>query len=212
MNSILEAAEYKKTGHCRRLIVAGCLSQQFQKQLADEIPEIDILVGTNSWQHIIETIRKSEKGGQVLCFEDAPCMNTEHMPRMVTTPGYTSYLKIAEGCSNGCTFCYIPYVRGPMRSRSIASVAKEAGQLADRGVKELNVIAQDSSCYGRDLKDGTTLAGLLSHLVRIEGIHWIRLFYLYPTYFTDELLDLICHEKKICKYVDIPCSISAMAS
>jgi ribosomal protein S12 methylthiotransferase len=204
VNSILEAAEYKKTGHCRRLIVAGCLSQQFQKQLADEIPEIDILVGTNSWQHIIETIRKSEKGGQVLCFEDAPCMNTEHMPRMVTTPGYTSYLKIAEGCSNGCTFCYIPYVRGPMRSRSIASVAEEAGQLADRGVKELNVIAQDSSCYGRDLKDGTTLAGLLSQLVRIEGIHWIRLFYLYPTYFTDELLDLICHEKKICKYVDIP--------
>lgn len=207
VNTILQAAEYKKTGKCERLIAAGCLSQQFREDLAKEIPEIDVLIGTNSWQHIAEAIDESyaeNDRNKVAFFDAAPCMNLDEFPRLPATPSWTAYLKIAEGCSNGCTFCYIPYVRGPMRSRPVASVLREAARLAASGIREINIIAQDTSCYGRDLKDGTSLAGLLRELVKIEGIHWIRLFYLYPTYFTDELLTLICSEPKICNYVDIP--------
>lgn len=205
VNTLLEAAQYKKTGHCEKLVAAGCLSQEFQADLAKEIPEIDILVGTNSWQDIIEAVDASYKENKtILRFDSAPCEHEELIPRQVTTPRYTAYVKIAEGCSNGCTFCYIPYVRGRMRSRTIASVIHEVRELAARGVREFNLIAQDLSCYGRDLRDGTDLASLLREMVKVEGVHWIRLFYLYPTYFTDELLHLICSEPKICKYVDIP--------
>lgn len=126
------------------------------------------------------------------------------IPRNTLTPSYSAYVKIAEGCSNGCTFCYIPYVRGPMHSRPIPSIVHEVRRLAASGTKEFNLIAQDLSCYGRDLKNGTNLAGLLRELVKIEGVKWIRLFYLYPTYFDDELLHIILTEDKICKYVDIP--------
>lgn len=204
VNTLLEAAEYKKTGRCEKLVAAGCLSQEFQEELAKEIPEIDILVGTNSWQHIIEAITRSYKEGLVSYFDAAPCEHTELMPRLVTTPRYMAYVKIADGCSNGCTFCYIPFVRGPMRSRPIASVADEVKHLTDKGAREINLIAQDLSCYGRDLRNGTSLAGLLRELVKNDDIRWIRLFYLYPTYFNDELLHVILSEPKICKYVDIP--------
>lgn len=205
VNTLLEAAEYKKTGVCEKLVAAGCLSQEFQAELAKEIPELDILLGTNSWQHILEAVTASyEKEEKVLRFDTAPCEHEELVPRLVTTPGYMAYVKIAEGCSNGCTFCYIPYVRGRMRSRPISSVVHEVRELAAGGAREINLIAQDLSCYGRDLRDGTNLVKLLRELVKIEGVHWIRLFYLYPTYFSDELLELITTEPKICKYVDIP--------
>lgn len=206
VNVLLEAAEYRKNGKCERLVAAGCLTQEFQLELAKEIPEIDILLGTNSWQRILEAVEASyeQKGKRISFFDTAPCEHEELLPRQLTTPDYMAYVKIAEGCSNGCTFCYIPYVRGRMRSRPIASVRHEVEELAARGVKEVNLIAQDVSCYGRDLRDGTTLVKLLRELCQIEGIHWIRLFYLYPTYFTDELLELIAAEPKICKYVDIP--------
>lgn len=205
VQTLLETAQYKKTGRCEKLVAAGCLSQEFQAELAREIPEIDILVGTNSWQDIIGAVQEAyEDNHTVLRFGSAPCEHEEMIPRQITTPRYMAYVKIAEGCSNGCTFCYIPYVRGRMRSRPIASVIHEVRELAARGVREFNLIAQDLSCYGRDLRDGTNLAALLREMVKIEGVHWIRLFYLYPTYFTDELLDLICSEPKICKYVDIP--------
>ena len=205
VETLLEAASYKKVGCCEKLVAAGCLTQEFQAELAKEIPEIDILLGTNSWHRILEAVTESyRKDEAVQCFDTVPCEHEELIPRRIVTPDYSAYIKIAEGCSNGCTFCYIPYVRGRMRSRSMDSVMKEVKELAARGVTEINVIAQDVSCYGRDLRDGTTLAALLREMVKIEGVHWIRLFYLYPTNFTDELLELIETEPKICKYVDIP--------
>ncbi len=205
VETLLEAASYKKAGCCEKLVAAGCLTQEFQAELAKEIPEIDILLGTNSWHRILEAVTESyRKDEAVQCFDTVPCEHEELIPRRIVTPDYSAYIKIAEGCSNGCTFCYIPYVRGRMRSRPMDSVMKEVKELASRGVTEINVIAQDVSCYGRDLRDGTTLAALLREMVKIEGVHWIRLFYLYPTNFTDELLELIETEPKICKYVDIP--------
>ncbi len=205
IETILEAAQYKKTGKCEMLVAAGCLSQQFQGDLATEIPELDVLIGTNSWQHILEAVERAyEVGSQINRFDRIPCEHEELLPRKLVTPNYSAYVKIAEGCSNGCTFCYIPYVRGQMRSRPISSVVHEVKRLAATGVKEFNLIAQDLSYYGRDLKDGTTLTALLRELVKIDSIKWIRLFYLYPTYFDDDLLSFIIKEEKICKYVDIP--------
>ncbi len=206
IQTILEAAEYKKTGKCERLVAAGCLTQQYKHSLGQEIPEIDIFIGTDSWQEILDAVNESYANGgeKVYKFNTTPCANEELIPRAALTPKYTAYVKIAEGCSNGCTFCYIPYVRGPMRSRPIPSVVHEVRRLASEGVREFNLIAQDLSCYGRDLKNGTNLAALLRELVKIDGVKWIRLFYLYPTYFDDELLSVILSEEKVCKYVDIP--------
>lgn len=206
IQTILEAARYKKTGKCEKLVAAGCLTQQYKKSLGKEIPEIDIFIGTDSWQHILEAVNQSyaHEGEQVYMTDTAPCEHEELIPRQTLTPDYSAYVKIAEGCSNGCTFCYIPYVRGPMRSRTMDSVIHEVRRLTAEGIKEFNLIAQDLSCYGRDLEDGTTLAKLLKELVKIQGVKWIRLFYLYPTYFDDELLHVIISEEKICKYVDIP--------
>ncbi len=206
IQTLLEAAEYKKTGCCERLVAAGCLTQQYKRALSKEIPEIDIFIGTDSWQDILYAIVESyqQNGKKIFRFDTAPCEHEELVPRQSLTPEYSAYVKIAEGCNNGCTFCYIPYVRGAMHSRPIVSVVREVKALTAVGVKEINLIAQDLSCYGRDLKDGTNLCKLLKELVKIDKIKWIRLFYLYPTYFTDELLDLITKENKICKYVDIP--------
>ncbi len=206
IQTILEAAQYKKTGKCERLVAAGCLAQQYKKSLGEEIPEVDIFIGTDSWQHILEAVNQSyeNSGEKVYSFDTKPCEHEELVPRINLMPSYTAFVKIAEGCSNGCTFCYIPYVRGPMRSRTIPSILHEVRRLAGEGVREFNLIAQDLSCYGRDLRDGTNLAGLLRELVKIEGVKWIRLYYLYPTYFDDELLDVIVKEEKIAKYVDIP--------
>lgn len=206
IQTILEAAQYKKTGKCERLVAAGCLAQQYKKSLGKEIPEVDIFIGTDSWQHILEAVNQSyeNSGEKVYSFDTKPCEHEELVPRINLMPSYTAFVKIAEGCSNGCTFCYIPYVRGPMRSRTIPSILHEVRRLAREGVREFNLIAQDLSCYGRDLRDGTNLAGLLRELVKIEGVKWIRLYYLYPTYFDDELLDVIVKEEKIAKYVDIP--------
>lgn len=205
VETLLQAAQYKKTGKCEKLVAAGCLSQEFQSDLSKEMPEIDVLLGTNSWQNIIEAVNESYKQTRpVLRFDTAPCEHEELIPRQLTTPTYSTYVKIAEGCSNGCTFCYIPYVRGKMHSRPIPSVLHEVKTLAAQGVREFNLIAQDLSCYGRDLGNGTTLAKLLKEMVKVDGVHWIRLFYLYPTFFDDELLHIITSEPKICKYVDIP--------
>lgn len=206
IQTILEAAQYKKTGKCERLVAAGCLAQQYKKSLGEEIPEVDIFIGTDSWQHILEAVNQSyeNSGEKVYSFDTKPCEHEELVPRINLMPSYTAFVKIAEGCSNGCTFCYIPYVRGPMRSRTIPSILHEVRRLVGEGVREFNLIAQDLSCYGRDLRDGTNLAGLLRELVKIEGVKWIRLYYLYPTYFDDELLDVIVKEEKIAKYVDIP--------
>lgn len=205
INTILEMAQYKQTGACKGLIVAGCLSQQYQEELFQEIPEIDALIGTGAWHKIMTAVDAIEHGNRACIMEDITNIYDERMPRMYTTPTYSAYVKIAEGCNNGCTFCIIPKVRGPYRSRTIDSIVKEVQQLATSGVKEIVLIAQDTTSYGMDLNDGKPmLVDLLRALLPIEGIQWIRMLYLYPTYFTDELLQLMVVEPKICSYVDIP--------
>lgn len=205
INTILEMIEYKQFGACRGLIVAGCLSQQYQEELFAEIPEIDALIGTGSWNRIMEAIEAIDDGKRICIMDSITNIYNERMPRMQTTPTYSAYVKIAEGCDNGCTFCIIPKVRGAYRSRTIESIVEEVERLAAMGVKEINLIAQDTTSYGSDLNNGKPmLAELLKALVKVEGIEWYRLLYLYPKYFTDELLDLIVAEPKICNYIDLP--------
>lgn len=205
VNTILEMAEYKKFGACRGLIVAGCLSQQYQEELFKEIPEIDALIGTGSWNRIMEAIDAINEGYRACIMDSITNIYNERMPRMQTTPTYSAYVKIAEGCDNGCTFCIIPKVRGAYRSRTIESIVEEVERLAAMGVKEINLIAQDTTSYGSDLNNGKPmLVDLLKALVKVEGIQWYRLLYLYPKYFTDDLLDFIVQEPKICKYIDLP--------
>ena len=205
INTILQMCEYKQFGNCRGLIVAGCLSQQYQEELFAEIPEIDALIGTGSWNRIMEAIEAINDGKRICIMDSITNIYNERMPRMQTTPTYSAYVKIAEGCDNGCTFCIIPKVRGAYRSRTIESIVEEVERLAVMGVKEINLIAQDTTSYGSDLNNGKPmLADLLKALVKVDGIEWYRLLYLYPKYFTDELLDLIVAEPKICNYIDLP--------
>lgn len=205
INTILQMSEYKQFGNCRGLIVAGCLSQQYQEELFAEIPEIDALIGTGSWNRIMEAIEAINDGKRICIMDSITNIYNERMPRMQTTPTYSAYVKIAEGCDNGCTFCIIPKVRGAYRSRTIESIVEEVERLAVMGVKEINLIAQDTTSYGSDLNNGKPmLADLLKALVKVDGIEWYRLLYLYPKYFTDELLDLIVAEPKICNYIDLP--------
>lgn len=205
VNTILEMAEFKKFGACRGLIVAGCLSQQYQEELFKEIPEIDALIGTGSWNRIMEAIDAINEGHRACIMDSITNIYNERMPRMQTTLTYSAYVKIAEGCDNGCTFCIIPKVRGSYRSRTIESIVEEVERLASMGVKEINLIAQDTTSYGSDLNNGKPmLVDLLKALVKVEGIQWYRLLYLYPKYFTDDLLDFIVQEPKICKYIDLP--------
>ena len=206
INTILEAAQYKQTGACKGLIVAGCLSQQYQDELFKEIPEIDALIGTGAWNRIMDALDSIEKGNRISIMDDMTNIYDERMPRMQTTPRYSAYIKIAEGCNNGCTFCIIPKVRGAFRSRTMESILAEAKRLASMGVKEIVLIAQDTTSYGIDLSDDgkPLLTALLKELTKVEGIEWIRMLYLYPTYFSDELLNLIVTEPKLAKYVDIP--------
>lgn len=199
---ICELAELKAERPERKLVVAGCLAQRYPEELRKELPEVDLFVGTGEYHRIGELLRAPEQGGVAVA---RPYYVADHMaPRVLTTPTWTAYVKIAEGCSQRCTFCIIPQLRGKARSRSIESIVAEARGLAEQGVLELNLIAQDLTHYGDDRKDGTTLAGLLRELARVDGLRWIRLLYCYPHAFTDELVELIATEPKICKYVDIP--------
>lgn len=205
INTILEAGQMKQFGACKGLIVAGCLSQQYQDELFTEIPEIDALIGTGSWHRIMDAVDAIYAGNRICIMDSMTNMYDERMPRMQTTPTFSAYVKISEGCNNGCTFCIIPKVRGAYRSRSIESIVKEVQQLAAMGVKEINLIAQDTTYYGADLNNGVPmLSTLLKELVKIDGIEWYRLLYLYPKHFSDELLETIISEPKIAKYIDMP--------
>jgi len=204
IETILQLIPYKREGRCRLLIVSGCLPQRYGRILEKELPEVDLFVGTGSFQKIPQLIsqggkRKSFLSGQTFLYND-------QTPRILSTPPSTAYLKIAEGCSRACTFCTVPKIRGPYRSRTIRSIMKEAERLADQGVKELILIAQDTTAYGEDLQDGTSLERLLKGLIRAEGFRWIRILYAYPkaARFTASLLDLISREEKICPYLDLP--------
>ena len=204
ITSVLNMAEYKTSGKCRSLIIAGCLGQRYGKTLLDELPEADAIIGTGAWHRIMEAVRETMDGRRVVLIGENDTIYGATTPRILTTPGYTAYLKIAEGCDNRCSFCAIPMIRGRYRSRTVEDIVLEAQNLAARGVKELNLIAQDTTVYGRDLYGEPSLPRLLRELVKIEGVRWIRTLYSYPRFFTDELIDLIASEKKLVKYVDLP--------
>lgn len=205
IDAILDLAERKHDGRCHTLIVSGCLPQRYQEELAKELPEVDIFIGTGEYPRIAEILTaKSGVGEQLRYIGDPDFIYDETLPRLNSSPAWYSYLKIGEGCSNCCSYCIIPSLRGAYRSRPLEALVAEAEKLAGRGVKELNVISQDITRYGSDLDDGTTLVMLLRRLAAIEGLRWIRLLYAYPDGIDQELIDLIKTEPKICKYLDIP--------
>ncbi len=204
VETILQLSRLKKEGRCRLLIVSGCLPQRYGKVLEKELSEVDLFVGTGAFQNIPKLL--SSKSKRKSFVPQSTFLYNERTPRILSTPPFIAYLKIAEGCSNACTFCTVPKIRGPYRSRKLRSVVKEAERLADRGVQELILIAQDTTGYGRDLGDGTDLEKLLRYLVKVQGLRWIRILYSYPRigHFTDGLLELIAQEEKICPYLDLP--------
>lgn len=205
IDAILDLAERKHDGRCHTLIVSGCLPQRYQEELAKELPEVDIFIGTGDYPRIAEIL--AEKSGtdvQLRYIGDPDFIYDETLPRLNSSPAWYSYLKIGEGCSNCCSYCIIPQLRGAYRSRPLEALVAEAQRLADRGVKEINVISQDITRYGSDMQDGTTLETLVKRLAAIEGIRWIRLLYAYPDGISDSLIGLIRDEPKVCKYLDIP--------
>ena len=206
INTILDMAEYKKAekGHCKVLIIAGCLGQRYGQELLEELPEADGIIGTEAWDRIGEVIEETLRGNRVVVKGDKPILYDASVPRIPTTPQYTAYVKIAEGCNNRCAFCAIPLIRGKYRSRSLEDVVQEVTALADRGVREIVLIAQDTTQYGRDLYGEPKLAELLKKLCKVQGIKWIRTLYSYPRFFSDELIEVIANEEKLVKYVDIP--------
>ena len=204
ITTILNLAEYKTEGNCRSLIIAGCLGQRYRQELLDEMPEADAIIGTNAWHRIMEAIEETLKGRRVILIGEHETIYSSTTPRLRTTPNYTAYVKIAEGCDHHCAFCAIPLIRGRQISRPIEDIRAEVEQLVADGVKEINLIAQDSTNYGRDLYGEPSLARLLRELVKVDGLKWLRILYSYPKHFTDELIELMATEPKICKYVDLP--------
>lgn len=210
INTILQMAEYKKSGSCKYIIVTGCLSQRYAEELFNELPEADAIAGVEVYDEIGSIIKRVMNGERFIMLErskpDVIYTSKEtFLPRILTTPSYTAYLKIAEGCDNCCSYCAIPKIRGPYRSKPMEQVLKEAKALADNGVKELIVVAQDTTRYGEDLPGGKLLlADLLKELNKIESLKWIRVMYCYPNNFTDELIETFASLNKVCKYVDLP--------
>ena len=202
IDNILELAQLKDQGKLKKLLVAGCLSLRYPDDIRAELPEVDGMLGTGSYSDVVAAVEELMEGEKAEHFGNIH-RTYEDGERIVTTPPYTAYLKIAEGCSNGCAFCIIPKLRGRYRSRTVASLVAEAEKLAASGVKELIVIAQDITRYGLDLEEKATLAQLLKELCRLD-FHWIRLHYLYPEAVTDELIQVIASEPKILHYLDIP--------
>lgn len=207
IETILEMAEYKKTGKCKGLIVAGCLGQRYEKEFFDELPEVDAVIGTAAYESVAEVaadILKGKMGEKYLEDIDRPMEDTNGKLRILSTAPYFAYLKISEGCDNHCTYCVIPKLRGKHRSRTMESLVEEAKVLADNGVKELVIVAQDTSIYGRDLYGEPKLHALLEELSKVDGIEWIRLLYCYPETLTQETIDEMARKEKICHYIDMP--------
>lgn len=206
IENILELASYKETGNCKALIVTGCMAQRYKDEILKEIPEVDAIVGTTSYDEIASIVTQvlEKKGEKVISFQDIDRQMDHETPRILTTSGYYAFLKIAEGCDNYCTYCIIPKLRGKYRSRSIESLVNEAKRLANQGVTELILVAQDTTRYGIDLYNEKKLPTLLHELGKIEGIEWIRILYCYPEEITDELIMAIKNEAKVCKYLDMP--------
>jgi ribosomal protein S12 methylthiotransferase len=205
IETILDVSRLKEEGKVKKLVVAGCLSQRYPDELAGELPEVDLFIGTGEVPRIAEILRDHNTDPSRRQYVGVPSYIYDHdTPRLRATPSYSAFLKVSEGCDHKCAFCIIPQLRGPHRSRSIRSVVEETVLLAQNGVKEINLIAQDLTAYGRDRKDGTTLHRLLADMAHVDGIQWIRLLYAYPNFLDQALLDVVRDNDKICKYFDIP--------
>lgn len=203
IETILSVAELKKEGSVGKIVVTGCLAQRYKDEVMSLLPEVDAVVGIGANADIISVIKRVFSDETVCEFPSEYCLPLDD-DRILTTPPYMAYLKIAEGCSNRCAYCAIPYIRGNFRSRTMESIIDEAKSLAQNGVKEIVIVAQDVTKYGKDLYKELRLSALLKELCKIDGIEWIRLLYCYPDSLTDELIETIASEEKICKYIDLP--------
>lgn len=204
IQTILEMAQYKTEGRLKALIVTGCLAQRYQKEILEEIPEVDAVLGTTSYDRIVETVEEALAGNGHLELADVDALPLVDVKRLVTTGGHYAYLKIAEGCDKHCTYCIIPKIRGNYRSIPMERLLKEAEELVEQGVKELILVAQETTLYGKDLYGEKSLSKLLRELCKINGIRWIRLLYCYPEEIDDALIQVMKEEKKICHYLDLP--------
>ncbi|MGL4393488.1 MAG: 30S ribosomal protein S12 methylthiotransferase RimO [Fusobacteriaceae bacterium] len=204
IQNILEVGEYKKTGNLKKLIVAGCLAQRYAGEILDEMPEVDAVIGTGEISRIEEIIDSVLAGKKITKTEATDFLMSSATDRIITTKPHTAYVKISEGCDRECTYCVIPALRGKLRSRTIEDIVTEVKRLAEIGVKEINLLAQETTEYGLDLYKKKALPDLLRELVKIEKIKWIRCYYMYPNSLTNELVEIIKQEKKLCKYFDIP--------
>lgn len=204
IQNILEMAEYKKNGKVKALIVTGCLAQRYREEILQEIPEVDIVLGVTAYDKILEAVDEALKGKSEVILKDKDMLPLVDTKRLVTTGGHFAYLKIAEGCDKCCTYCIIPKIRGNFRSVPLERLLKEAEELAKQGVKELILVAQETTLYGTDLYGKKTLPILLKELCKIAGLRWIRLLYCYPEEITEELIQVMKEEKKICHYLDLP--------
>ncbi len=204
IENILEMAEYKKSGSAKALIVAGCLAQRYRQEIMNEIPEVDEVLGTTAYDKILDAVDAALKGEHEVILSDLDALPLPDTKRLVTTGGHFAYLKIAEGCDKHCTYCIIPKIRGNFRSVPMERLIREAGELAAQGVKELILVAQETTLYGKDLYGKKSLPELLRKLCQISGIRWIRILYCYPEEITDELIQVMKEEPKICHYLDLP--------
>ncbi|MBS7299300.1 MAG: 30S ribosomal protein S12 methylthiotransferase RimO [Eubacteriales bacterium] len=203
IDTVLEMAEYKKK-NCKKLIMTGCLAERYHDDIMTELPEVDAVVGTGDYYKICEVIDDVMNGEKPCLYGNQNEAVPEGLARITATPPYTAYIKISDGCDNNCTYCAIPQIRGKYRSRKIEDILAEANELAENGVKELILIAQDTTRYGKDIYGRYSLDRLLKELCKIDKLHWIRLHYFYPEAVTEDVLDIMAKEDKICKYIDMP--------
>lgn len=204
IENILEMAEYKKSGQAKALIVTGCLAERYRQEILEEIPEVDEVLGTAAYDRILDAVDAALAGKQEVMLTDVDALPLPDAKRLITTGGHFAYLKIAEGCDKRCTYCIIPKLRGNFRSVPMERLVKEAKELAEQGVKELILVAQETTLYGKDLYGEKSLHALLRELAKISGIRWIRILYCYPEEITDELIQVMKEEPKVCHYLDLP--------
>lgn len=204
IQNILEMAEYKKSGKVKALIVTGCLAERYRQEILDEIPEVDEVLGTTAYDRILDAVDAALEGKHEVILSDLDALPMPDTKRLVTTGGHFAYLKIAEGCDKHCTYCIIPKIRGNFRSVPMERLVRDAEELAEQGVKELILVAQETTLYGKDLYGEKCLPALIRKLCAISGLRWIRILYCYPEEITDELIQVIKEEKKVCHYLDLP--------
>ncbi len=204
VNTILQMAEYRKSGSCKALIVTGCLAQRYKTEISDEIPEVDAILGTSSYDKIVDAVKSTICGEKFEKFNPLDELIVEESERVVTTGGHYAYIKIAEGCNKCCTYCIIPKIRGRYRSVPEEDILKTAEKLVENGAKELILVAQETTLYGVDLYGRKTLPDLLKKICKIPGLIWVRILYCYPEEITDELIEVMKNEPKVCHYIDMP--------